>query len=206
MVNQVNLFIAVAASVLCLSIILMIVARRFKGVRTTANPAQTPYLRPGHQALSQFRPSARTAKPYNPFTKDELCLLHHTTLTRETLDSILEKKPTGEDSDYKSKSTTSVELGALKYLSAECAICLAQYEPENLARVLPCDHVFHSECIDVWLTERSSRCPICKVDARDALGLGPRAPGSSQEAEQPDENNRPQHHPIDITIPPLALV
>ncbi|RUP47382.1 hypothetical protein BC936DRAFT_145797 [Jimgerdemannia flammicorona] len=31
-------------------------------------------------------------------------------------------------------------------------------------RVLPCDHGFHVKCIDLWLTTKSTLCPICKWD------------------------------------------
>jgi hypothetical protein len=47
-----------------------------------------------------------------------------------------------------------------------CTICLGGYEgEERLARLLPCTHSFHPECIEQWF--RSGRsldgaCPICK--------------------------------------------
>jgi len=47
-----------------------------------------------------------------------------------------------------------------------CTICLCGYdESETFARVLPCTHSFHPECIEMWY--RSGRsldgaCPVCK--------------------------------------------
>jgi hypothetical protein len=32
-----------------------------------------------------------------------------------------------------------------------CAVCLGEYEPGELVRVLPCEHYFHRECIDTWV-------------------------------------------------------
>ncbi|OAG31180.1 hypothetical protein NEDG_01593 [Nematocida displodere] len=43
-----------------------------------------------------------------------------------------------------------------------CVICLENFTSASICRVLPCDHVYHSECIDPWLTERSTRCPYCQ--------------------------------------------
>ncbi|CAB5367869.1 unnamed protein product [Rhizophagus irregularis] len=32
--------------------------------------------------------------------------------------------------------------------------------------LLPCKHWYHVECIDPWLTTKSSSCPLCKTDCR----------------------------------------
>lgn len=44
-----------------------------------------------------------------------------------------------------------------------CAICLDDFIPsESQVRELPCRHVFHPECIDLFLLDSSSFCPLCK--------------------------------------------
>ncbi|KAL7121551.1 hypothetical protein ACP275_02G189000 [Erythranthe tilingii] len=44
-----------------------------------------------------------------------------------------------------------------------CAICLADYVPQDTIRVMPeCQHCFHVECIDQWLSIRA-KCPICRA-------------------------------------------
>lgn len=46
----------------------------------------------------------------------------------------------------------------------ECAICLAEFEDDNILRLLTvCYHVFHQECIDLWL-ESHKTCPVCRSD------------------------------------------
>ncbi|EEP80501.1 predicted protein [Uncinocarpus reesii 1704] len=45
-----------------------------------------------------------------------------------------------------------------------CAICLDVLKDDSIVRNLTCHHIFHSTCIDPWLTGRTARCPICKTD------------------------------------------
>ncbi|GJN38096.1 hypothetical protein PR202_gb27108 [Eleusine coracana subsp. coracana] len=43
---------------------------------------------------------------------------------------------------------------------AECAVCLGDLDEGQTVRRLPgCGHVFHRECIDVWLASNAS-CPV----------------------------------------------
>lgn len=46
----------------------------------------------------------------------------------------------------------------------ECAVCLNEFEDDETLRLLPkCDHVFHLECIDMWLASHTT-CPVCRAD------------------------------------------
>jgi len=47
-----------------------------------------------------------------------------------------------------------------------CAICIEDFENGEQLRLLPCKHWYHVECIDPWLTTKSSSCPLCKTDCR----------------------------------------
>jgi hypothetical protein len=44
-----------------------------------------------------------------------------------------------------------------------CPICMDDFEVnETQVRELPCHHIFHPECIDTFLLNHSSLCPMCK--------------------------------------------
>lgn len=45
-----------------------------------------------------------------------------------------------------------------------CPICIVDFEEGDDVRVLPCpgQHRFHKECVDPWLLELSTSCPICR--------------------------------------------
>ena len=48
----------------------------------------------------------------------------------------------------------------------KCMVCLVEYQVDEELRTMPCLHYFHRECIDKWLLERGSTCPICKFNVR----------------------------------------
>ncbi|XP_047966722.1 uncharacterized protein LOC125211079 [Salvia hispanica] len=48
--------------------------------------------------------------------------------------------------------------------TAQCYICLVEYEDGDSVRVLPCHHEFHRACIDKWLKEIHRVCPLCRHD------------------------------------------
>ncbi|KAL2165396.1 hypothetical protein VTH06DRAFT_694 [Thermothelomyces fergusii] len=57
----------------------------------------------------------------------------------------------------------TADPGATDY-QPSCEICLESYQNRvTIIRELPCGHIFHPECIDEFLYEISSLCPICKA-------------------------------------------
>ncbi|OQV12876.1 hypothetical protein BV898_12895 [Hypsibius exemplaris] len=44
-----------------------------------------------------------------------------------------------------------------------CTICLDEFKPTDLIHaILPCQHVFHQVCIDLWLRKGKLVCPLCR--------------------------------------------
>ncbi len=60
--------------------------------------------------------------------------------------------------DLKSKKSKAL------HCNSTCSICLEDFELKEELRVLPCGHLFHTECIVPWLTTRAANCPLCKEE------------------------------------------
>lgn len=64
----------------------------------------------------------------------------------------------------------------------ECAVCLSGLEEGEMARLLPnCNHMFHEQCIDMWLHSNST-CPICRTGAEPKAGEGEGVAGADPSA------------------------
>lgn len=75
--------------------------------------------------------------------------------------------------------STSVPADAAGAGAAECAVCLGVLDEGQMVRQLSgCKHVFHQECIDVWLATRAS-CPVCRGKAEPPARAEDRAAAAS---------------------------
>ncbi|OMO50070.1 Zinc finger, RING-type [Corchorus capsularis] len=62
--------------------------------------------------------------------------------------------------------TRGKAAAAAAQLETECSICLGVFEDGEKVKVLPsCNHSYHSECVDRWLSAESS-CPLCRASLR----------------------------------------
>ncbi|KAI0266996.1 hypothetical protein BC834DRAFT_842719 [Gloeopeniophorella convolvens] len=75
-----------------------------------------------------------------------------------------------------------------------CPICIVDFDDGDDVRVLPCEgkHVFHQACVDPWLLELSSSCPICRHDfqALETLLAGGEPGPVERRASQPPRFSR----------------
>jgi hypothetical protein len=69
----------------------------------------------------------------------------------------------------------------------ECVICLETMPPGTIVRILPCRHVYHHDCIVLWLNGNHDTCPLCKFDIRQHLEEQGRADASLDEP-RPDDS------------------
>ncbi|XP_042489881.1 RING-H2 finger protein ATL34-like [Macadamia integrifolia] len=79
--------------------------------------------------------------------------------------------------------------------SLECAVCLNEFEDEDTIRLLPkCDHVFHPECIDAWLSKRKT-CPVCRANLVPEPGETPEITIPVQDIESESDGEIPISEP-----------
>jgi len=79
-----------------------------------------------------------------------------------------------------------------------CAVCLCNYEDDDVLIQLPCEHLFHESCISRWLSQDSS-CPQCRFNllAHPAPPAADgRRPPARQGPETPDAGTELTGRPI----------
>ncbi|KAF7456536.1 E3 ubiquitin-protein ligase RNF128 [Cryptosporidium felis] len=77
----------------------------------------------------------------------------------------LESLPVKPYSEWRKLKENDISLNQHTFLQDNCIICLNDFTSSEMARCLPCNHVFHEDCIDMWLL-RNAVCPLCQVSIR----------------------------------------
>ena len=64
---------------------------------------------------------------------------------------------------YTLKNIETLKGNLIATSSTICSICLDDYsDPEIKLNRLPCNHVFHKDCIQEWLKDNDT-CPECRM-------------------------------------------
>jgi hypothetical protein len=45
-----------------------------------------------------------------------------------------------------------------------CSVCMDELVKDNQVIILPCEHIFHTNCIEEWLSKYNYNCPVCKKE------------------------------------------
>ena len=107
---------------------------------------------PLHYVLAILQPSRRDG-------------LHDLLSMLEELEPVV-VRPTPEQITRATSISPHTEVEA----SAICAICQDHACPESTTdwrEIESCGHLYHKKCIDRWI-ETSVKCPICRIDIREA--------------------------------------
>ena len=46
-------------------------------------------------------------------------------------------------------------------IKEDCCICLNNYDDNSVVVRIPCNHIYHRECIHLWMLRRPT-CPFCR--------------------------------------------
>jgi len=73
-----------------------------------------------------------------------------------------------EQIDIEEQKQANGLLASLDDEEPSCSICLCEYEVGEKVTRLPCDHIYHTSCLNSW-TEHHTRCPLCNHDLMEGF-------------------------------------
>ena len=86
---------------------------------------------------------------------------------QEEFDSFEEDDFSDENNGIDENTIKTFPVSKIKDISKlteekkKCCICLENFKKNDETMILPCIHIFHSDCIKKWM-KRQDICPICK--------------------------------------------
>ncbi|KAK7278485.1 hypothetical protein RJT34_23515 [Clitoria ternatea] len=108
--------------------------------------------------LRRFSPSRRRENPLTMYSQPG------TTEPRGLDEAVIRLIPVIQYKTQQQQGTSDDddrEFGERSF--CECAVCLNEFQEDEKLRIIPnCSHVFHIDCIDVWL-QGNANCPLCRT-------------------------------------------
>jgi hypothetical protein len=99
----------------------------------------------------------------------ELIRLQYREVTPEDYDllCLLDASLPKQDTARKDSAVSGLQFVVAKECEASaCQVCLCEFAPYSHVARLPCQHVFHMECITQWVTKGTGKCPLCREPIR----------------------------------------
>eukprot|EP01138_Halocafeteria_seosinensis_P001052 gb/GECG01001076.1/.p1 GENE.gb/GECG01001076.1/~~gb/GECG01001076.1/.p1 ORF type:complete len:685 (+),score=63.49 gb/GECG01001076.1/:1-2055(+) len=96
------------------------------------------------------------------------------------------RRPSSSGSVAPEEATQSVNH--VSWHQDTCTICYVEFEDQEELAALPCEHVFHMDCIKEWL-RRKPNCPLCKADTLTQLREQRRDDSQQRPGSQGDTNH-----------------
>lgn len=91
---------------------------------------------------------------------NDLYLLIMNRLRNRNTEEQEDVKITLDDEEYNKLEKIRVE----ETIEENCSICMEQIEKDNEIIKLPCEHLFHENCIKSYLLNYDYKCPLCRHD------------------------------------------
>lgn len=140
--------------------------RRFSAERERAHRARLKQEKNGTACLVEGAPSAFVAGPLKRVADDDRDGILTPNTSTLSLDegedeppSLMDVcEPTGAGSPSPKSNACSVDDED----TFECTICLTAIEEGERVGILPCMHIFHSDCLRQWIMRRNA-CPLCQA-------------------------------------------
>jgi hypothetical protein len=135
---------------------------------TKPAPAPTRYLSVNQEREYQdaLRQSTSSVLPTAGISVQQMLEMLNRELTPEDYELLLRLDETVEKKTVNQETLTTLKektIDSEEHLSEVCTVCMFNYEMGDSVKYLPCNHLFHVDCIVPYLSSYGQSCPVCKA-------------------------------------------